>query len=164
MNQDLFSSGSSIPEEGERTPKRKNDIKYILFPQAEEYLEPVKFEQTGKSIHVLSQERFNFTNKKEELSIETIDIDTIISLQRAVTKKNIEIVFLSIVFAFVTLGLLAVTMKNNDSTVEDTSNAFHLFETTFEWNDQCLRVISYAYIEATCEEGSYLDEISSWYE
>jgi hypothetical protein len=44
---------------------------------------------------------------------------------------------------------------------KNSSNSFHLFETTFEWNNKCLRVVSYAYLD-TCE--GYLEEISNWYE
>jgi hypothetical protein len=163
----IRSSSSSSLGEGERTPKRKNDAKYIMLSPQEEYLEPVKFETANKRIrHVLPQEErgFNLTVKEEEiLSIETMDVDTIISLQQAVKKKNIAIVLLSVVFTFVALGL-AVAIKTNSSIMIDASNSLHLFETTFEWwNNKCLRITSYAYIDTTCE-GSYLDEISSWYE
>lgn len=173
MKKDFVSSSSSTLGEGERTPKHKNDTKcMMLFPQQEnEYLEPVKFETlVNKRIHILPRERSNFfltaakkndkNNAKEELSIETIDIDTIISLQRVLAKKNLAIFFLSVVFVFITLGLVVI-IKNKGSAV-DTSNSFHLFETTFEWYDNCLRVTSYAHYTDTCE--GYLDEISSWYE
>ena len=115
-----------------------------------EYMEPVRFNKE----HLKNNEK----GVLQESIRNCFDSAAISSLEREHARKNSLIIGLSLILGSLLFGIL-VSVQHNSA--EKSKKSFYLFETTFEWNQKCMKVTSSAFLESYREES---DEMLNWYE